>query len=193
MGVFLYLNSPWNKSDMTLPEGVKSGEKSILKVGAQEQGERNVKSFDLTAQEKEWEISEGKIVNAWTYNGTVPGEPLRVKEGDFVKVNLKNELNVPVTIHWHGVLLPNKMDGIPGLTQDAVQPGESFTYEFIANDAGTYWYHSHQQSSKQVDKGLYGSLVIEEKEKEYEKDEFFILDEWAVDQDKRDDAGSDVR
>ncbi|MFP3471243.1 multicopper oxidase domain-containing protein, partial [Micrococcus sp. SIMBA_144] len=70
-------------------------------------------------------------MKAWTYNGTVPGEPLRVKEGDFVQVNLKNELNVPVTIHWHGVLLPNKMDGIPGLTQDAVQPGESFTYEFI--------------------------------------------------------------
>ena len=187
MGVLLYLNSPWNKSrDMTLPEGVKNGEKSILEVGAQEQGERNVVSFNLTAQEKEWEISEGKIVNAWTYNGTVPGEPIRVKEGDFVKVNLKNELNVPVTIHWHGVLLPNKMDGIPGLTQDAVQPGESFTYEFVANDAGTYWYHSHQQSSEQVDKGLYGSLVIEEKEKEYEKDEFFILDEWAVDQDKRD-------
>ncbi|MEL3972070.1 multicopper oxidase family protein [Rossellomorea oryzaecorticis] len=187
MGALLYLNSPWNKrGDMTLPEGVKNGEKSILEVGAQEQGERNVKTFDLTAQEKEWEISEGKTVNAWTYNGTVPGEPLRVKEGDFVKVNLKNELNVPVTIHWHGVLLPNKMDGIPGLTQDAVQPGESFTYEFIANDAGTYWYHSHQHSSEQVDKGLYGSLVIEEKEKEYEKDEFFILDEWAVDQDKRD-------
>ncbi|QTC41330.1 multicopper oxidase family protein [Bacillus sp. V3] len=187
IGVVVYLNSPWSQSGSgSLPEGIKNGGKSILEVGAQEKGDRDVKTFNLTAQEKEWKISDGKSVNAWTYNGTVPGEPITVTEGDYVKVNLKNELDVPVTIHWHGVLLPNKMDGVPGLTQDAVQPGESFTYEFIANDAGTYWYHSHQQSSKQVDKGLYGPLVIEEKEKEYEKDEFFILDEWAVDQEKRD-------
>ena len=187
IGVIVFLQSPWYKSgDMTLPTGVKDGKTSILEVSAQEKGDRPVKKFVLTAEEKQWHISEGKNVAAWTYNGTVPGEPLRVTEGDVVQVKLKNELDVPVTIHWHGVLLPNKMDGIPGLTQDAVQPGESFTYEFIANDAGTYWYHSHQQSSIQVDKGLYGSLVIEEKEKEYERDEVFILDEWAVDQEKED-------
>ncbi|MFI8575936.1 multicopper oxidase family protein [Rossellomorea aquimaris] len=187
IGVIMFLQSPWYKSgEMALPKGVKDGETSILEVSAQEKGDSPVKKFVLTAEEKQWQISEGKKVSAWTYNGTVPGEPLRVTEGDVVQVMLKNELDVPVTIHWHGVLLPNKMDGIPGLTQDAVQPGESFTYEFIANDAGTYWYHSHQQSSIQVDKGLYGSLVIEEKEKEYERDEVFILDEWAVNQEKED-------
>ncbi|MCA0988522.1 multicopper oxidase family protein [Guptibacillus algicola] len=187
IGGVVFLNSPFNSSgDKTLPEGVKQGDLSILEVNAQEPKERPVKTFNLTAEESEWEISEGKKVNAWTYNGTVPGEPLRVTEGDYIKINLKNELDVPVTIHWHGMLLPNKMDGVPGLTQNAVQPGKSFTYEFIANDAGTYWYHSHQHSSKQVDKGLYGSLVIEEKEKEYKKEQSFILDEWAVYQEKRD-------
>ncbi|MDP4552310.1 multicopper oxidase family protein [Alkalihalobacillus macyae] len=187
IGGAVFLNSPFYSSgDSTLPEGVTQGETSILEVNAQEPEDRPVKTFNLTAEETEWDISEGKKVNAWTYNGTVPGEPLRVTEGDYIRINLKNELDVPVTIHWHGMLLPNKMDGVPGLTQDAVQPGESFTYEFIANDAGTYWYHSHQHSSKQVDKGLYGSLVIEEQKKEYEKDEFFILDEWAVNQEKRD-------
>ena len=187
IGVIVFLQSPWYKNgEMALPKGVTDGETSILDVSAQEKGDRHVKKFELTAQDTEWQISEGKKVDAWTYNGTVPGKSIRVTEGDFVQVKLKNELDVPVTIHWHGVLLPNKMDGIPGLTQDAVQPGESFTYEFIAHDAGTYWYHSHQQSSVQVDKGLYGSFIVEEKEKDYKKDEVFILDEWAVNQEKED-------
>ena len=149
---------------------------SILDVNAQDPGDRPVKSFELTAQETEWDTGDG-VVSAWTYNGTVPGEMLRVTEGDFVRIELKNELEVPVTIHWHGVILPNRMDGVPGLTQDAVQPGETFTYEYIAEDAGTYWYHSHQHSSLQVDKGLYGALVVEEKEKEYDRDALFLLDE----------------
>ncbi|SFF59196.1 Multicopper oxidase with three cupredoxin domains (includes cell division protein FtsP and spore coat protein CotA) [Halobacillus alkaliphilus] len=184
-GVWLFFNSPFSTSQQTLPAEVRKDGTSILDIGNQEAGNRPVKTFSLTAQEKAWQISADKSVSAWTYNGTVPGEPLRVTEGDFVKVHLKNELSVPVTIHWHGVILPNQMDGVPGLTQDAVQPGESFTYEFMANDAGTYWYHSHQHSSKQVDKGLYGSLVIEEKEPAYQQDQTYILDEWAVNQDKQ--------
>ncbi|MBY8908737.1 multicopper oxidase family protein [Salinicoccus roseus] len=160
---------------------------SILDVNAQDPGDRPVKSFELTAQETKWDTGDG-VVSAWTYNGTVPGEMLRVTEGDFVRIELKNELEVPVTIHWHGVILPNRMDGVPGLTQDAVQPGETFTYEYIAEDAGTYWYHSHQHSSLQVDKGLYGALVVEEKEKEYDRDAFFLLDEWAVDVEDQDTA-----
>ncbi|MFP3472275.1 multicopper oxidase domain-containing protein, partial [Micrococcus sp. SIMBA_144] len=83
---------------------------------AQEKKDHPVRKFVLTAEEKQWNISEDKKVSAWTYNGTVPGESLHVAEGDVVQVKLVNELDVPVTIHWHGVLLPNKMDGIPGLT-----------------------------------------------------------------------------
>src|SRR5699024_6290389 len=111
----------------TSDDVMDQGSTSILEVDAQEAGDRPVKTFDLTAQEMEWKISQEKTVNAWTYNGSVPGEALRVREGDFVRVHLKNKLDVPVTIHWHGMILPNKMDGVPGLTQDAVQPGESFT------------------------------------------------------------------
>ncbi|SFP97454.1 multicopper oxidase family protein [Salibacterium halotolerans] len=183
IGGWMFFNSFYNSGgqyDTDSKEGI-----SILEVDAQEAGERPIKTFDLTAQATEWDIGEEKKVNAWTYNGTVPGEALRVTEDDFVRVHLKNELDVPVTIHWHGVILPNKMDGVPGLTQDAVQPGESFTYEFIANDPGTYWYHSHQHSAVQVDKGLYGSFVIEKKEPEYERDEFFLLDEWATGSDSQ--------
>ncbi|MCA1010762.1 multicopper oxidase family protein [Halobacillus halophilus] len=184
-GGWMFFNSPFSTSKQALPAEVKTDGTSILDIGNQKAEERPVKTFSLTAQEKEWRINADKQVEAWTYNGTVPGKPLRVTEGDFVKVHLKNELSVPVTIHWHGMILPNQMDGVPGLTQDAVQPGESFTYEFIANDAGTYWYHSHQHSSKQVDKGLYGSLIIEEKDPAYQKEQIFMLDEWAVDQEKQ--------
>ncbi len=184
IGGWLVFKSPL-LTDKSLPVSVNQDGTSILEVNAEEADGRPFKTYNITAEEKDWQISNGKKVDAWTYNGTVPGEEIRVTEGDFVKVHLTNELDVPVTIHWHGVLLPNKMDGVPGLTQDAVQPGESFTYEFIAEDAGTFWYHSHQHSSLQVDKGLYGSLVVEEKQKKYDKDEFFMLDEWAIEQDKQ--------
>ena len=102
-------------------------------------------------------------MTAWTFNGSVPGPEIRVKEGENVKIKLKNELPEPVTIHWHGLPVPNNMDGIPGVTMNAVQPGKSFTYEFKATVPGTYWYHSHQNSADQVDKGLYGSLIVEKK------------------------------
>ncbi|WP_279402032.1 multicopper oxidase family protein [Piscibacillus salipiscarius] len=144
---------------------------------------RQFTEYNLTAKEVEWSLGQGQLINAWTYNGTVPGKPLRVTEGNVLKVNLKNELDVPVTIHWHGAILPNVMDGVPDLTQEAVQPGETFTYQFVAKHPGTYWYHSHQQSSLQVDKGLYGSLVIEDQDQKntYDNEQILILDEWSTD------------
>ncbi|QHE52359.1 multicopper oxidase domain-containing protein [Pontibacillus sp. HMF3514] len=159
--------------------------KSILDFNVEAKENQPVKTFNVTAKQTEWKINNQTSTNAWTYNGTVPGKEIRVQEGDFVKIHLKNKLDVPVTIHWHGVILPNKMDGVPDVTQEAVQPGESFTYEFSADDAGTYWYHSHQHSSKQVDKGLYGAFIVESKEKTYTKDHTLILDEWAVNQEKQ--------
>ncbi|WP_226584005.1 multicopper oxidase family protein [Halobacillus litoralis] len=186
VGVWMFFQSPFSSStQQALPAGVQQDGISITNLEKPKAGDRPVKTFDLTAKEMTWKINESKEVEAWTYNGKVPGEAIHVTEGDYVKVRLKNELDVPVTIHWHGMILPNQMDGVPGLTQDAVQPGDTFTYEFIANDAGTYWYHSHQHSSKQVDKGLYGPFIIEEKEKKFEKDQTYILDEWAVNQEKQ--------
>lgn len=134
--------------------------------------------FTLTAKEATLQINEQTNVPVWTFNGSVPGPQLRVKQGDNVKINLKNELPDPVTIHWHGVPVPNNMDGIPGVTQNAVQPGETFTYEFKADVPGTYWYHSHQDGVNQLDKGLYGSFVVEGKEQKPDRDYTLVLDEW---------------
>ncbi|GGD13171.1 multicopper oxidase family protein [Pontibacillus salipaludis] len=158
---------------------------SIVDLQGDEKEGHPVKQFDLTASEEQWEINQDTSVQAWTYNQSVPGQEIRVKEGDYVKVHLKNNLDVPVTIHWHGVVLPNKMDGVPGITQDAVLPGEEFTYEFLADNPGTYWYHSHQHSSKQVDKGLYGAFIVEEDQSDYSQDHTFILDEWAIHSEKQ--------
>ncbi|OEH92364.1 hypothetical protein BFG57_16435 [Bacillus solimangrovi] len=139
----------------------------------------NVKEFDITAEKAQWKIKDQSF-EAWTYNGTVPGEEIRVQEGDWLKVNLINKLDDPVTIHWHGVVLPNQMDGVAGVTQNAVQPGDTFTYEFQATEAGTYWYHSHQDSYYQVDRGLYGALIVESKEKTYDQDYVLMIDEWSM-------------
>ena len=138
-----------------------------------------VKNITLVAQESVHELSKGLIVPVWTYNGTVPGTEIRVNQGDFVQVELFNNLKEPITIHWHGYPLLSAMDGIPGITQDSIKPGESFTYQFSADVSGTYWYHSHQEGAKQVDKGLYGSLIVEPKDTPRpDRDYTLILDEW---------------
>jgi len=97
----------------------------------------------------------------YTLNHATPGPEIRARKGQLVQVTLVNE-NVPdgVTLHWHGVDVPNAEDGVAGITQDAVEPGQSFVYRFVAQDAGTYWYHSHQVSHEQVRLGLFGTLVV---------------------------------
>ncbi|TFB25008.1 multicopper oxidase family protein [Filobacillus milosensis] len=178
-----YFSSNWFFETGKGQPNIINGETSIVDLNNNDFSNKNVTEYNLKAEEVTWSIDQGKKVSAWTYNGKVPGEPLRVTEGDVLKVNLNNELDVPVTIHWHGVVLPNAMDGVPDLTQEAVQPGESITYEFAAEHPGTYWYHSHKQSSIQVDKGLYGSLVVEEKgnNQSEQNEQILILDEWSTD------------
>ncbi|HFK1758711.1 TPA: multicopper oxidase family protein [Bacillus cereus] len=138
----------------------------------------------LIAKEEKQKLSNGVIVPVWTFNGSSPGPEIRVKKGEKVKVTLKNELSAPVSIHWHGYPVPNNMDGIPGVTQDAVEPGKSFTYEFEANVPGTYWYHSHQDSVNQLDRGLYGALIVEDTKEKYDKDYTLMLDEWVTDKEE---------
>ena len=135
-------------------------------------------TFSIVAKEANHKLNEKVSVTAWTFNGSVPGSQIRVKEGEDVTINLKNELPDPVSIHWHGIPLPNNMDGIPGVTQNAVQPGESFTYKFNASVPGTYMYHTHQDGVNQLDKGLYGSFIVEPKETSYDRDYSLMLDEW---------------
>ncbi|WP_339186706.1 multicopper oxidase domain-containing protein [Brevibacillus sp. FSL K6-6036] len=140
---------------------------------------QTVRSFELVAKEAEWALSKDKNVPVWTYNGVVPGSQIRAKVGEVIRVTLKNELKVPTTIHWHGYPVPNNMDGIPGTTQNAVRPGETFTYEFPATVPGTYWYHSHQDSANQEDLGLYGTLVVEGPDQaQIQRDYTLVLDEW---------------
>ncbi|WP_166243317.1 multicopper oxidase family protein [Paenibacillus turpanensis] len=137
------------------------------------------KEFTLTAKPGMLAAAEGTTVPVWSFNHSVPGPQLRVKQGELVTVKLQNELPEPVSIHWHGYPVPNAMDGIPGVTQNAVQPGEQFTYQFKADVAGTYWYHSHQDSVNQLDRGLYGTLVVEgEEDSKVDRDYTLVLDEW---------------
>jgi len=118
--------------------------------------------FSLTAREAEIRLASGKVVDALTFNGRSPGPELRVKQGDLVEVNLANEdVATGVTIHWHGVDVPNAEDGVAGVTQDAVLAGERYTYRFRARQQGTFWYHTHQLSDPEVRRGLFGAFVIE--------------------------------
>lgn len=117
----------------------------------------------------------------WSYNGTAPGPEIRVRQGDEVRVRLVNKLSQPTTIHWHGVRMINAMDGVPGLTQEAVPPGASFDYVFRAPDAGTFWYHPHSQTWEQVARGLYGVLVVEENgARAFDRDLTLVLDDWFL-------------
>ncbi len=141
-----------------------------------------VREFRFETKAAKWEIAPGIVTDAWTYNGQVPGPELRVREGDLVRVIVTNRLPAPTTIHWHGVDLNWKMDGVPGVTQLAIQPSETFTYEFIATPAGTRMYHSHQDSNAQMELGLYGALIIEPRDgPRYDVDRTIILDERALD------------
>ena len=118
----------------------------------------------------------------WGYDGRSPGPVLRARQGDRFARRLVNRLPAPTTVHWHGLRIDNAMDGVPGLTQPAVQPGESFDYAFDLPDAGTYWYHAHEKSTEQVARGLYGVFVVEEPEPpEVDGDEVLVLDDWRLD------------
>jgi len=108
---------------------------------------------------KPWTVAPGITVDAWTYNGTVPGPTIHVRQGDRVRVLFTNHLPEPTTIHWHGLRVPADMDGTESV-QRAVEPGESFEYRFVVPDAGTFWYHSHVNETEQLERGLYGALIV---------------------------------
>jgi manganese oxidase len=120
------------------------------------------KEFDLTAKIVDWEVSPGKIVKAWTYNGTVPGPEIRVAVGDRIRIVLHNELPESTALHFHGVRVPNEFDGVPPYTQEPIKPGETFVYEFETLEPAVGMYHSHHNAQVQVPNGLAGALLIGE-------------------------------
>ena len=123
--------------------------------------ENRIVEYNLTASEFNWEIKPGKTITAWGFNNQVPGPVLKAKKGDTLVVNVKNNLPESTMVHWHGIRLPATMDGT-GEVQQPILPGESFEYRFTVPDAGTFWYHSHQNEAVQMEKGMYGGVVIED-------------------------------
>jgi FtsP/CotA-like multicopper oxidase with cupredoxin domain len=119
----------------------------------------------------------------WAYNGSVPGPELRFRQGDRLRIEVENALEVETTVHWHGIRVPNAMDGVPHLTQQPIAArGGRFTYEFDLPDAGTYWYHPHLGSPEQVGRGLYGPLIVEEREPPaVDRDVVWVLSDWRLD------------
>ncbi|MGH7819609.1 MAG: multicopper oxidase family protein [Candidatus Binatia bacterium] len=139
------------------------------------------RSFEIRAAPAEVSQLDGGKLRVWSYNGQVPGATLRVRLGDSVRVVLRNDLPQATTIHWHGVRVPNAMDGVPGVTQPPVEPGDTFVYRFAPKDAGTFWFHPHHRGSEQVERGLYGVLVVEDETPlPWSKDVVWVIDDWLI-------------
>ena len=120
----------------------------------------------------------------WSYNGAEPGPVLRVRQGTPMRVLVKNGLAEGTTVHWHGIRLPNAMDGVPGLTQPPIAPGATFNYAFAPPDAGTFWYHSHEDSAVQLGRGLAGALIVEEVDPpQVDRELVWVIQDWRLMQD----------
>ena len=122
--------------------------------------ENGVKVYDLEASVIEWNILPYERVMAYAFNHQVPGPRINLTEGDHVRFNVTNHLPEPTTIHWHGLIVPNAMDGPAEITQDPIPPGGHFTYDFVVQQAGTFFYHSHTDVDRQQALGLYGALIV---------------------------------
>jgi FtsP/CotA-like multicopper oxidase with cupredoxin domain len=123
--------------------------------------EGGVKVFSLEASVIRWNILSGQRMSAYAFNRQVPGPRIRVRQGDRVRVEVTNRLPEATSVHWHGLILPNAMDGAADVTQAPIEPGRSFTYEFTAGQPGTYFYHSHKEPDRQQALGLYGALIVD--------------------------------
>ena len=138
----------------------------------------------LTAQIAQAQIAPASYpqTEVYSYGGQFPGPLIRAKQGARITRTLANDLPVPTSIHWHGIRIDNAMDGVAGLTQEAVPAGGRFDYDFAVPDAGTYWYHAHTNSMEQVARGLYGPLIVEEASPpDVDRDEVLMLDDWLLD------------
>ncbi|HVS17935.1 MAG TPA: copper oxidase, partial [Planctomycetota bacterium] len=142
-----------------------------------------VKVMHLVAQDVEHEFAPGLVGRCWGYNGRVHGPTIEAVEGDRLRIYVTNRLDAPTTVHWHGLLLPNGMDGVGGLTQRPIFPGETFRYEFTLVQHGTYMYHSHHDEMTQMAMGLMGLFVIHPRrpqEPPPDRDYAYLLSEWRI-------------
>ncbi|HEY7270093.1 MAG TPA: multicopper oxidase domain-containing protein [Dehalococcoidia bacterium] len=143
--------------------------------------DNGVKVFNLTVDEVEWETTPGNVLAARGYNNAIPGPILRATEGDRVRINVKNNLTESTTVHWHGLYVPNNMDGVPFVNQDPIKAGQSFTYEFTLRNSGTHMYHSHANSLDQVNRGLLGAFIVDPKDPasypQYDREYIMVLND----------------
>jgi FtsP/CotA-like multicopper oxidase with cupredoxin domain len=146
-------------------------------------GAAEVSGFRISASPARASLAGGKSpeTDVWAYNGAVPGPTLRVRQAEPVRIVVENQLSQDTTVHWHGIRLPNAMDGVPGLTQRPIRSGEGFAYEFTPPDAGTFWYHSHANSLEQLGRGLAGAFIVEEPEPiAVDRDIVWMLSDWRL-------------
>jgi len=140
-------------------------------------------TVELDAQEVEWEFAPGRTIRGFAYNGQVPGPLIEANLGDAIEVRLTNSLPQATTIHWHGIRVPAAMDGTEAV-QPPVEPGQTFEYRFVVPDAGTFWYHSHTNETEQLERGLYGALVVRGvDEPSFDGERVLLLDDLKLDPD----------
>lgn len=145
--------------------------------------ENGTKVFELIANHFRWKILKNFSIEVYGFNNQIPGPAIRVFKGDRVRLIVHNNLTEPITVHFHGLNVPNEMDGVPFLTQEPIMPGKSFTYEFTVNQSGSFIYHTHFNVSKQLDMGLSGPLIVEDENSlNYSKEVIMFLDDFSVDE-----------
>ena len=141
------------------------------------------RELQLFAAPARWQIVGNPNLNTdvWTYGSRLPGPEIRLRQGEPVRIVVENKLEQDTTVHWHGIRLPNDMDGVPGLTQPPIKSGQKFTYEFTPPDAGTYWYHPHANSLQQLGRGMAGALIVDElKPVVVDRDIVWLLADWRL-------------
>lgn len=159
-GAWAGVSQPWHSESSPPATVIAADDDAVAAAEEARRGDSHgLVEVDLTAAPATVDLG-GRTVDTWAFNGQVPGPEIRVRAGDVLRANVSNELPEPLTIHWHGIALRNDMDGVPALTQPAIDPGAGFVYEFSAPDPGTYFYHPH--TGTQLDRGLYGALIVED-------------------------------
>lgn len=180
---------PWEKAEKeNLPPGVphKDYTPAVVPNGSTAEYKviDGVKVFHLIAEPLQWEVAPGFTIHTWGFNGSVPGPMIEVAEGDKVRIYVTNKLPAPTTVHWHGVLIICGMDGVAGVTQPAIPSGETYLYEFIFPDSGTFMYHPHFDSMTQEGMGLTGMILVHKREpdvtKRPDRDFAIMLQEWNI-------------
>ena len=165
------------------PDIIQSNEERF-QINQLDNNLETVREYNITADVHYKKLYENESTKMYLFNGQYPGETIRANVGDTVKINFTNNLPEESSVHWHGLQVENSMDGVPGVTQEAVKPGESFLYEFKVETPGTYWYHPHQNTPHQVEMGLYGALIVDEEKESInaDKDMTLMLDDIRLDE-----------